>query len=304
MIGSEDESAFNLTTPSGTIFGTLLLPPRPLPVPVALIIADSGATDRNGNGPTLQLNMYAKLAYELADCGGIASVRYDKRGISASHVPGSSESDMRFETYADDAAAWVAKLRSDERFSRVAIVGHGEGSLVGMLAAQRAPVDAYVSLDGAGFPVATTLCAQLQAQLESYPDLAAKVELILATLANGKTVAEANVPAELMELFRPSVQPYLISWLKYDPCAEIAKVTAPVTIIAGTNDRQVPIEDGRALAAAVPSAAFETIDGMTHVLTNDPGSTDEEQLTGAYVDAERPLDTSLIRALTTAVTAG
>lgn len=301
MPASADEFAYDLTTPSGTIFGTVAIPQRRTPVPVALIIAGSGPTDRDGNAPGLQLNMYRKVAGALAE-RGIASIRYDKRGIAASRAAGPSESELRFETYADDAAAWIAKLRADSRFSRVTIVGHSEGSLLGILAAQRTPVDAYVSLEGAGFPIGTVLRAQLRPKLQPYPELAATAETILTALSGGKTVDAADIPPSLMALFRPSVQPYIISWLKYDPRTEIRKVKGQVTIVQGSHDVQVPIEDGQALAGALPSATFVLLDGMTHVLTDDSGTTLAAQLTGAYADAARPLDANLVRTLAAAAT--
>jgi pimeloyl-ACP methyl ester carboxylesterase len=293
MIASAAESEYDLVTMTGTIFGTLTTPPGAPPIPVVLIIAGSGPTDRDGNGPTLKLDIYRKLAAALAE-RGIASVRYDKRGVAASHAALSSELEIRFDTYVDDAVAWIQKLRADPRFSRVIVAGHSEGSLIGMIAARRAPVDAFVSLEGAGLPAATVLAAQLQAQV---PTLAPQWQKILTTLSSGATVPAADVPPELAPLFRPSVQPYLISWFKYDPRVEIAKVAGRVVIVQGTHDIQVGVADGQALAAAAPSAKYVLIDGMTHVLTDDPGTTLAQQLTGAYADAARPLDATLIATL-------
>jgi pimeloyl-ACP methyl ester carboxylesterase len=295
---SAAETEFDLTTPTGTLFGTLLVPAGSGPVPVALIVAGSGPTDRNGNNPAFALNIYQKLANALAD-HGIASVRYDKRGIAASRASGGSEEALRFETYIDDAAAFVTDLRRDKRFSSVALIGHSEGSLVGMVAAQHAPVDRYVSLEGAGFPAAVVLRKQLAAQLASSPDLLAQSNALLDRLVSGSTVAD--VPATLAPLFRASVQPYLISWFKYDPRIEIAKLSSGVTIVQGTHDLQVPVEDGKALAAANPKAAFVLVDGMTHVLSDDPGTSLQEQVLGAYIDAARPLDPRMLAALVTAV---
>lgn len=301
MSTSAAESAYDLVTPTGTLFGTVQFPNANGRVPVVLIVAGSGPTDRNGNGPALTLNTYLKLATALAE-RGIASVRYDKRGIARSHAALGAEADIRFDAIADDAAAWIAKLRADSRFSRVALAGHSEGSLVGMVAAQRAPVDAFISLEGAGFPANVVLGGQLRAQLQPYPDLRAQAEKIVTALMTGTTVAQADVPPALMSLFRPSVQPYLISWFKYDPRVEIAKLQGALTIVHGTHDVQVPIEDGRALAAAHPGATFVSIDGMTHVLVDDVGTTLAEQRNGAYADANRPLDATLVRTLVTAGT--
>jgi pimeloyl-ACP methyl ester carboxylesterase len=299
MNAGATEADYDLVTPSGTIFGTATIPVAHGPLTVVLIVAGSGPIDRNGNSPMLALNIYLKLANALA-ARGIASVRYDKRFVGASHAAASAEADLRFDTYVDDAVAWIARLRGDARFSRVMVAGHSEGSLVGAVAARRAAVDAFVSIEGAGFPAYEVLSNQLAVQLREDPALLAQARTMLATLANGRTVPAADVPASLMALFRPSVQPYLISWFKYDPRAEIAKVKAPVVIVQGTHDVQVPVEDGRALAQACPTADFVLIDGMTHVLTDDPGTTLAQQLSGAYADAERPLDDVLVRTLVAA----
>ena len=243
-------------------------------------------TDRSRwKRPYAKLDIYRKLATVLAE-RGIASVRYDKRGVAASQAALSSELAIRFDTYVDDAVAWIKKLRADPRFSRVIVVGHSEGSLIGMIAAQRAHVDTYISLEGAGFPAATVLATQLKANA---PGMAGQWQPILDKLSSGATVPAADVPADLAPLFRASVQPYLISWFKYDPRVEIAKVTGPVVVVQGTHDIQVAVADGQALAAAAPSAKYVLIDGMTHVLTDDPGTTLAQQASGAYADAARPL---------------
>jgi hypothetical protein len=73
------------------------------------------------------------------------------------------------------------------------------------------------------------------------------------------------VPA-IANLYRASVQPYLISWFQYDPSAEIARLTMPALILQGTTDIQVPVADAEALGRAKPGARVEIIDGMNHVL--------------------------------------
>src|SRR5262249_16837736 len=99
------ETAADLSTPTGIIHGTLLMPEGSAKVPVALIIAGSGPTDRDGNSPLLpgKNNSYKMLAEALA-AEGIASLRYDKRSIAASRAAGLKEADLRFDNYVDDAA--------------------------------------------------------------------------------------------------------------------------------------------------------------------------------------------------------
>ena len=276
-----------LQTLSGIIHGTLLLPAAETPVPVVLMIAGSGPTDRNGNvaglaGPNDSLKM---LAEGLAK-NGIASLRYDKRGIGASAVSGAKEQDLRFDMYVNDAAAWVQQLRKDTRFSTIVIAGHSEGSLIGMIAAQKA--DAFVSIAGTARPAGTIIREQLKTKLP--PDLAKESERILAALESGSTAD--NVPAPLEMLYRASVQPYMISWMKYDPSREVAKLEVPVLIVQGTTDLQVPVGDAHALKKANPKADVAIINEMNHVLKHVVG--DIGQQFPSYSDPKLPVVPELI----------
>lgn len=280
-----------MKTPTGSIYGTLALPAR-LPSPVVLMIAGSGPTDRDGNSGPIHPNAYAMLASALS-ARGIASVRYDKRGIGASAPAATAEKDLRFSTYVDDAAGWLRLLRADGRFAAIAIAGHSEGSLVGMIALQRSSADAFVSLEGAGRPAATVLREQLRSKLPA--QLYVQADATVAALVLGRTVP--NPPPELAALFRPSVQPYLISWFKYDPAAEIAKARVPVTIVQGTADIQVGMVDARALAAAHPSATLIVIDGMNHVLKHAPDTSSQSAIAIGYEDPTLPLEPRVVDAV-------
>jgi uncharacterized protein len=289
------QSDITLQTATGKIHGTLVLPAQ-LPAPVVLIVAGSGPTDRDGNAGLLRPDSYKLLATALA-ARGIASVRYDKRGIGASASAATSEKDLRFETYVEDAAAWLSLLHADARFFTVGLVGHSEGSLVGMLAVQRAPADAFVSLEGAGRPAPVVLREQLKAQLPE--ELNAQADAIIAQLQQGHTVA--NTPAELAALFRPSVQPYLISWFKYDPAVEISKLRVPVTIVQGTADLQVTMADADALKAGDPAARLVVVTGMNHVFKYAPDTTSQSAVVKGYEDASLPVDPHVVDAVASAM---
>lgn len=246
---------------SGPIHGTLLLPSDlSKPVPVVLLIPGSGPTNRDGNNASMHNDALKMLATDFA-MNGIASLRYDKRGIGESAAAMTKESDLRFETYIDDAVAWCNQLH-EKRFSGVVIAGHSEGSLIGMVAAKKCGAAGFISLEGAGFPAADILRTQLKTRLPE--DLNAKSEAILKSLEAGKTVDDG--PPQLAAIYRPSVQPYLISWFKYDPAKEIAALRIPVLIVQGTTDLQVTLDDAKRLAAANPRAKLVVIDGMNHVL--------------------------------------
>jgi pimeloyl-ACP methyl ester carboxylesterase len=286
------ESDFNLATSTGTIYGTLALPGKS-PAPVVLIIAGSGPTDRNGNSTMgIAPESYRLLAGDLAR-RGVASVRYDKRGIGASEAAATKESDLRFDAFVDDAVAWLNLLASDARFSRVAVAGHSEGSLIGMIAVTKAPAAAFVSLEGAGRPAPAVLREQLKGKLSSQDY--ATADGIITQLQQGRTVAET--PADFAPLFRPSVQPYLISWFKYDPAIEIGKVRIPATIVQGTADVQVGMADAEALKGGDPSATLLVVNGMNHVLKYAPDTSSQTAIVAGYQDGSLPVDPHAVEAV-------
>lgn len=294
-LASPVEEVLKLETPTGAIEGTLVLPSaRGGRVPVALILAGSGPTDRNGNslilpGPNDSLKM---LAAGLAE-EGIASLRFDKRGVSRSAAAGLAESELRLTTYADDAAGWIRMLRRDQRLARVVVIGHSEGSLIGMLAAQRAPVDGFISIAGLGRSAGATLREQLRGQLSK--ELLAESDRVLRELEAGRLVDDP--PPLLGMLFRHSVQPYLISWLNVDPLREIAKLNVPVLIVQGTTDVQAALADAELLHLASPRSEAAVIRGMNHVLKVVEGSAAKQM--PSYSDPKLPLAPELVPRIAT-----
>lgn len=288
-----------LQTSTATLYGTLLRPQSSSPVPVVLIIAGSGPTDRNGNSPILSgPNNSLKLLAEGLAAEGIASVRYDKRGVGetgkamrlAAEKANTKlrEEDLRFEGYIDDAVLWGKRLRTDQRFSTITVIGHSEGSLIGMVAAQRMPASAYVSIAGEGRPMQVILLEQVKGSLP--PDLLKTTESILNQLAAGKTVE--TVPPALNIWFRPSIQQYMISWFHYNPSTEIAAMSMPVLIVQGTTDIQVSTQDARLLFGANPKAKLVMIDGMNHIFKTV--SMDQDKQVASYSDPSLPVNPGLI----------
>jgi pimeloyl-ACP methyl ester carboxylesterase len=276
------EQGVELQTTTGTLHGTLDLPSGTAAFPVVVIIAGSGPTDRDGNQPSIKNDSLKHLSHALA-AKGIATLRYDKRGVGQSAAAAQKEEDLRFETYVDDVVQWVALLRHDSRFSGIGLVGHSEGSLIAMVAARQAKIDTLISLAGSGRAAPKLIREQLGNKLP--PGLKARSDYILDELVAGRTVAD--VPNELASLFRPTVQPYMISWFKYDPVRELAALKIPVLIVQGTTDLQVTVDDAKRLAAANKDAKLRLVDGMNHVLKR--AKTPAEQQ-AAYTDPSIPIE--------------
>lgn len=301
------ESAIALQTATGTLNGTLALPEGRGRVPVMLLIAGSGPTDRDGNGPGpgTRNDALKLLAAALADAG-IATVRYDKRGIGGSAAAGPAEADLRFDTYAQDAADWLRLLSSDPRFQTVGVIGHSEGATLGLLAARQAAVGLYVSIAGPSEPAADLLRRQLAGRLP--PALAVRSDAILHKLEAGAT--DSDVPPELSALYRPSVQPYLISWFKVNPTDEIARLGSACLVVQGDTDIQTSVADARALAArksppdggrAQPRCEVAVIGGMNHVLKQVPPIRAKQ--IESYGDPSLPLSPELVSTLTRFISA-
>ncbi|MGV0759375.1 alpha/beta fold hydrolase [Tistrella mobilis] len=236
-------------------------------LPVVLMLAGSGPTDRDGNQPGLRTDLLRMLAEDLA-ARGIASLRVDKRGIGASRAAIADEALMTIDLLASDAAQWTRAARRLADGAPVIVLGHSEGGLIALLAARREAPDAIVLAATPGEPAIRTLERQL-AQAPMPDDLRRTADRILADLGAGRKVAD--VPLELAPLFRPSVQPYLISWLGIDPATVMERFAGPVLILQGDRDLQVTTADARRLAAGRPKdTRVEILARLNHVLKPAP----------------------------------
>jgi len=288
-IYAQNEKIVTLRTASGDLEGTIIAPSSNSSKTIALIIAGSGPTDRDGNNPSMTNNSLKMLAKEL-DKNGIASLRYDKRGIGKSRPVGSNETEIRFENYINDVIAWTNYLKNDLKFNKIIVIGHSEGSLIGMIASKNNNVSKFISIAGAGQSADKIIREQLKSQPMS---VTIPANAILDKLVKGEAVSD--VPPILNSLFRPSVQPYVISWFKYDPQKEIAKLKIPVLIIQGTTDIQVGIDDANRLAKALPKAKLVIIEGMNHIMKQAPADRQMNILT--YTQPDLALKKELIEAI-------
>ncbi len=282
----------DLDTGNGVLHGSLVMPELHKPVPMVLIIPGSGPTDRDGNNPEGGHNDSLRKVAMLLARHNIASVRYDKRGVASGLALAPDERNLSVEGYVADAQAWIKQLKADPRFKPVIVLGHSEGALIAALAAPQAGADAVISVAGSGRPLDQVIREQLKGRLP--PDLEQRSWQLLERLKAGQY--DSDVPAPLQVVFRPSVQPYLVSLMRQDPAAAFSRVKVPALIIQGRNDIQVGIQDARALKAAKPDAQLVLVDGMNHVLRIVPD--DLKAQVASYNNPNLPLADALGGALT------
>lgn len=269
------------------ISGTLLMPKKLKNEScLAIIIAGTGPTDREGNNGQMTNNSLKYLSESLSE-NDISTFRFDKRGVGKSLSASIEEKDLRFEDYIKDVSALVDYFSKDQRFSSIVLIGQAEGSLLGMIAANDEKVSKFISISGLGRPADEVLKDQLKQQY------GLKVlEPILNNIKQGIIVTELG---QLKSFLRPSIQPYLNSWFKYDPLNEITKLSIPVLLLQGDKDIQIKLNDFELLKAACPNAECRVISKMNHVFRLIKGGVDEN-LT-SYYDSQLPISKALSKSI-------
>lgn len=257
---------------------------------LVILIAGSGPTDRDGNQMGLVNNSLKLLAEALAN-NGIAVYSYDKR-IFAQMASGKlDESSLSFDNFIDDAKAVIQYFKNQKKYHSITVAGHSEGALIGMVATN-GNADGYISIAGAGRPIDEVLLEQIEKQA---PFLKEEVQKNLETLKNGTTFELKN--QMLASLFRASVQPYMISWIKYNPQTEIKKLQIPTLLINGDKDIQVSVQDAQLLQQAKLNAQLHIIQNMNHVFKEIKG--DDAENKAAYTNPDLPISIELSSIITT-----
>ena len=284
-----------IETEWGNIYATLSVPEGGSDT-AFVIVAGSGATDRDGNSLSagLKTYSYSMLSDELVR-GGYAVLRYDKRAIGESVIPQADVPNLLFEDYVDDAELVVEFLRS-RGFRRVIMAGHSEGGLISLAVAerQRVVLDGIVLLCAPGYAMDSILLTQLGAQLmPANIALMFQAERVIGRLKRGERVAESEIPQALLGLFHPVVQPFLISEMQYDPQALIAQCDEPILIVSGGRDVQVSVANGEALHKAQPGAVHRVFEYMTHVLKDSNTEDRVQQILSVYANSNIPITEGL-----------
>ncbi|WCO00772.1 alpha/beta hydrolase [Psychroserpens ponticola] len=271
------------------IDGTLLMPNKLNATTLAILIADSGPTDRDGNQNFQKNNVLKKLAEGLSN-QNIATFRYDKRIVKQIRK-GNVDPNISFVDFVNDAIAVIDYFKSQNSYSKIIIIGHGQGSLVGLVAS-KVNVDQFISLAGSGKSIDNVIIDQI-AQMD--PALIKDTKLAFESLKKGQLTKD--YPQALSGIFSSDVQPFIMSWMQYNPQELIKNLEIPTLIINGTKDLQVPVSEAELLKNASPDATFKLISNMNHVLFIIDGK--ELENSKSYNESFRTISSELITELIT-----
>ena len=269
------------------IDGTLLSPIGIQKQALAIIIAGSGPTNRNGNQNFLKNNSLKKLAEGLSN-SGIATFRYDKRIVKQIRK-GNVDKNIMFDDFVTDASDVIDYFKAKEVYSKIYVIGHSQGSLVGMLSAKDRS-DGFISLAGAGQNIGDVLVEQA-AQMD--PKLGKETQPIVEQLKQGKTVTD--YPSALASVFSADIQPFMIAWMTYNPTEIIKELEMPILIINGTKDLQVSESEAKLLKEANEKATLIIIENMNHVLFEIKG--DDLENSKSYNESFRPISPKLVSSI-------
>lgn len=294
-----DSTTVRVSRDPANLVGTLLRP-REVNRPPVVLFVGAAPVDRDGNVPGApgRTDAIRQLAESLA-VRGIASLRYDPRGIGASTRAALPEHQMRLEVFARDVSAWLVDLER-RALGPVVVVGYDDGGFVALksrelfpdLTSPRELVPAAVVLLGLSARPADVRLRE-QVVPGQPPEQVARIDALLAALRADSIVDV--VPISLAHVFRPTMQPYLASWMRTTPAGELARVTVPCLLVRGAHDLQVTGADVDTLAKAQPECLRATIDSMTHALKR--GAADPAAQAPAWLDPREPLAPGLLRTL-------
>lgn len=280
-LNAQNYSESNISI-NDNIYGSIVEPKSRSNSNLVIFIGGSGPIDRDGNQSFMKCDMFKKLAYSLSE-KGISSFRYDKRVVTQIRK-GKLDKKITFDDFVSDAIAIIDFFES--KYNSIVIAGHSQGSLVGLLSIKEG-VSGFISLSGAGRTIDMVIEDQIS---KTAPMLLEDTKKIFKILRSGKITEDFPLP--LYSLFNIEIQPFMISWMQYDPKKIITKIPIPSLIINGDNDLQVDEKEAKLLYNSAQNSEILIVKNMNHVLVEIEG--DELKNVKSYNNPELKISELLI----------
>ncbi|OIQ30706.1 MAG: alpha/beta hydrolase [Bacteroidetes bacterium MedPE-SWsnd-G2] len=265
--------------------GSLLQLEGTTPTKLVIIIAGSGPTDRDGNQNFMKNNSLKKLAIGLTN-KTTATFRYDKRSVKLIKTNKTKEK-ILFDDFIEDAKTIVSHFITKMPFKKIIVVGHSQGSLIGMLASQ-SNVDGFISIAGPGRTIDKLIIDQVGI---AAPDLKDQAIATFKHLETGETTTD--YPPELASIFNAEVQPFIINWMQYNPAEELSKLQIPCLAINGSKDLQTNEEELNQLVSKSPNTEKLVITNMNHVFVTIEGGDLENSK--SYNNTQLPISEDMLQ---------
>lgn len=291
-VAQEETYTSKEVTISKHINGTLLTSIDANKPDLAILIAGYGPTDRDGNQNFLKTNNIKKLAIGLTK-NGIATFRYDKRIVKQIRQ-NNVDKNLSFDDFVTDAIDVLDYFKNLNQYNKIYIVGHDQGSLIGMLAAKD-KADGFISIAGAGQTIDSVIIEQIE---KTAPQFTADTKRIFNILKSGKTTTD--YPVALSSIFNIETQRFFMSWMKHNPVDIISTLNVPTLIINGTKDLQVSEAEALLLKEAAKDASIQIIKNMNHVMVTIAG--DDLENSKSYNESQRPLADGLLEKIISFIT--
>lgn len=252
------EEPFTINLGNAQVNGFLNIPEKVNKAPLIILVSGTHFFEKDLEGLGFEDNSFRQISEYLYK-NGIACYRIEPSSLNIG-----SDIDIKFENYATTLKTCVDTFYLSKRFSKIIVAGTNDGALMGILTAIKNPkVNGFVSLAGYG-RVGDEV---LKEKLSGPNELNNKVIYdFIDLLKKGDTLPD--LPRSYLSVFKPSIQPFLISWFKINPANELKKTTCPVLIFNGTTDLKVKTKDYQLLCAAKPLAQKKVIKNMNHNFTN------------------------------------